>query len=362
MKKKFKEIIARRTSALFLAVTLVAGMLFPALTAEAGWEKDSVGWWFRGGNGYPASIWMMIDGNWYWFNGDGYMQTGWQNIGGTWYYMYDSGAMATGWVNVGGTWYYMYDSGAMATGWVNVGGTWYYMQSDGSMVSNQWIGNYYLTASGSMAVSCWIGNYYVGSDGMWISGYGTGQWVQDGNGWWYRHNDGSYPSGKWENIHGKWYYFDINGYMQTGWQNIGGTWYYMYDSGAMASDVSIGGCYVDENGAWILPMELFENLDFYDGSWGEFGAHVNKYQGMVKAIINSSISLSDYFGDGPSMVLEKRIMNDDVLENGLSATNQLYTITFQGPSVTGTGGARTLYCTVSSPDGVSLVYNEISYY
>lgn len=39
MKKKFKEIIARRTSALFLAVTLVAGMLFPALTAEAGWKK-----------------------------------------------------------------------------------------------------------------------------------------------------------------------------------------------------------------------------------------------------------------------------------------------------------------------------------
>lgn len=111
-------------------------------------------------------------------------------------------------------------------------------------------------------------------------------------------------------------------------------------------------------------LEMFDNLIFYEGTWGDFGAHVNEYQGMVESAIKSSISLSDYFGDvnGTYMILEKRVLNDDVLENGQSATNQLYTITFEGPSVTGTGGARHLECTVSSPDGVSLIYNEISYY
>lgn len=111
-------------------------------------------------------------------------------------------------------------------------------------------------------------------------------------------------------------------------------------------------------------LEMFDNLLFYEGTWGDFGAHVNEYQGMVESAIKNSISLSDYFGDvnGTYMILEKRVSNDEVLENGQSATNQLYTITFEGPGVTGTGGARYLDCTVSSPDGVSLVYNEISYY
>lgn len=111
-------------------------------------------------------------------------------------------------------------------------------------------------------------------------------------------------------------------------------------------------------------LEMFDNLIFYEGTWGDFGSHVNEYQGMVENAIKSSISLSDYFGDvnGTYMILEKRVLNDDVLENGQSATNQLYTITFEGPSVTGTGGTRYLDCTVSSLDGVNLVYNEISYY
>ena len=94
------------------------------------------------------------------------------------------------------------------------------------------------------------------------------------------------------------------------------------------------------------------------------GAHVNQYQGMVESAIKNSISLSSYFGDVNNvyMVLELRVMNDDVLANGLTAYNQIYTIYFEGPSVTGTGGARHLECTVSSPNGTGLAYNEISYY
>ncbi|MFR7442022.1 MAG: hypothetical protein ACLUUG_12745 [Lachnospiraceae bacterium] len=54
----------------------------------------------------------------------------------------------------------------------------------------------------------------------------------------------------------------------------------------------------------------------------------NQYQGMVESAIKNSISLSDYFGDvnNVSMVLELQVMNDDVLANGLTAYNQIYTI------------------------------------
>lgn len=38
-------------------------------------------------------------------------------------------------------------------------------------------------------------------------------WIQDGNGWWYRLSDGSYPKDCWRQIGGTWYYFDSEGYM-----------------------------------------------------------------------------------------------------------------------------------------------------
>ena len=86
----------------------------------------------------------------------------------------------------------------------------------------------------------------------------------------------------------------------------------------------------------VKVLETFENLKFYEGVWGDFGAHVNQYQGMVESAIKNSISLSNYFGDVNNvyMVLELRVMNDDVLANGLTAYNQIYTIYFEGPSVT----------------------------
>lgn len=47
----------------------------------------------------------------------------------------------------------------------------------------------------------------------------------------------------------------------------------------------------------VKVLETFENLKFYEGVWGDFGAHVNQYQGMVESAIKNSISLSNYFGD-----------------------------------------------------------------
>lgn len=63
----------------------------------------------------------------------------------------------------------------------------------------------------------------------------AGSWIQDANGWWYRHEDGSYTKNNWENINGTWFYFDANGYMYTGWLQQGNAWYYLWDNGSMAT-------------------------------------------------------------------------------------------------------------------------------
>lgn len=110
-------------------------------------------------------------------------------------------------------------------------------------------------------------------------------------------------------------------------------------------------------------MELYNNFQSFEGLWGDFGAHVNKYQGMVKSAIKASISLSNYF-DNPNevyMTLYKVEDNDSVLMNGANASNQHYMIHFEGVSPT-IGPARTLECKVDSPDGMNLIYTELSYY
>ncbi|MCC8059442.1 MAG: hypothetical protein LIO81_01145 [Clostridiales bacterium] len=54
----------------------------------AGWQKDSVGWWYRNADGtYPANGWVQIGDYWYCFDASGYMRTGWIKAGdGYWYY------------------------------------------------------------------------------------------------------------------------------------------------------------------------------------------------------------------------------------------------------------------------------------
>ena len=68
-----------------------------------------------------------------------------------------------------------------------------------------------------------VGSAFLGT-GMQTE---AAQWVQDGTGWWYQEDNGSYPAGTWSYINDAWYYFDGSGYMLTGWQWIGGTWYYL---------------------------------------------------------------------------------------------------------------------------------------
>ena len=69
----------------------------------------------------------------------------------------------------------------------------------------------------------------------------AGSWRWDGRGWWYRYEDGSYPSSATLVIDGATYRFDASGYMRTGWASEGGQWYYHKASGAQASGWVLSG-------------------------------------------------------------------------------------------------------------------------
>ena len=116
------------------------------------------------------------------------------------------------------------------------------------MVKNQWIGNYYVGSDGKMLTSQWIGNCYVDSSGLWQ----PNKWIKTNGLWWYRYEDGSYPSSRFDVIDGNTYYFNVGGYIVTGWNEINGYWYYFNASGAMVKNQWIGNYYIGSDGYWII--------------------------------------------------------------------------------------------------------------
>ena len=72
----------------------------------------------------------------------------------------------------------------------------------------------------------------------------SGNWINSGGRWWYKHNDGSYTANGWEKINGTWYHFDKAGWMQIGWLKDNGSWYYLTNSGAMKTS------WLKDNGSW----------------------------------------------------------------------------------------------------------------
>ena len=171
---------------------------------------------------------------WYYFDGSGAMKTGWIYLGNIWYYLDTEGKMLTGFQDIAGQRYYFNGSGYMLTGWQLIDGKYYYFD-----------------ASGAMAKDTWIGDYYVDENGVWDTDRFKPQWILNGTGWWYRHEDGSYTTNDFEVINGQTYYFNTSGYMVTGWQLINGNWYYFTSSGSMIRNQWIDGYYIDHNGIWI---------------------------------------------------------------------------------------------------------------
>ena len=261
------------------------------------WELIDGHWYYFDGAGWMTTGWQLVGGAWYYMDGSGVMQTGWLEQDEAKYYLSSSGAMLTGWQIIDSKWYYFNASGVMekdtwigdyyvdekgvwdtskvkpqwilsgnrwwyrhgdgsytrsdwekidgkyyyfdnagwmVTGWKLIEGKWYYMNGSGVKITNAWIGNYYVDGSGVMATDTWIGNYYVDENGVWVPGKQKDVgWIQSGEKWWYRHNDGSYTVSNWEKINGQWYYFDSAGWMKNGWIVLGDSWYYLDASGAM---------------------------------------------------------------------------------------------------------------------------------
>ena len=71
----------------------------------------------------------------------------------------------------------------------------------------------------------------------------AGVWTWGARGWWYRYEDGSYPSSTALVIDGSTYRFDASGYMRTGWVKDQGAWYYHEASGAQATGWVRSGVY-----------------------------------------------------------------------------------------------------------------------
>lgn len=75
-----------------------------------------------------------------------------------------------------------------------------------------------------------------GSSGNSSESVSDGVWVQDANGWWFNHYNGTWPAAQWKWIKGSWYHFNEAGYMQTGWILDKGFWYYLRPDGSMVAD------------------------------------------------------------------------------------------------------------------------------
>lgn len=205
MKKKLlKRFIGTGLSLCSLMMLMPQGVM-------AAWKKDSTGYWYTEGNSWAVG-WKCIDGLWYYFDSNGYMKS---------------------------------------QSWVESSGKWYYVGPSGSMLTNT-------TVDG----------YKLGADGAWINDSSSSKkagWNQDGTGWWYLNEDGSYAT-YWKSFktnemeydyNGEYvsvdirYYFGADGYMKTGWQNISGNWYYFKSSGEMARDENVGGYILGKDGVML---------------------------------------------------------------------------------------------------------------
>ena len=97
-------------------------------------------------------------------------------------------------------------------GWVQFDGLWYYYNDEGTYLK-----------------SCYIDGYWLDADGALRYPY-RAYWQGGAGNWWYGDDSGWYAYDCWLNIDEKWYYFDSMGYM--------------------CYNCFIGGCYVDDNGAY----------------------------------------------------------------------------------------------------------------
>ena len=101
----------------------------------------------------------------------------------------------------------------------------------------------------------------------------AGRWVSGALGWWWRFEDGTYPTSTQLRIDGAIYRFDARGYMVTGWAFEDGRWYYYGSSGGQASGwTKVGGSwyYLGDNGLMRTGWVMVDGVWYYlhgSGVW-----------------------------------------------------------------------------------------------
>ncbi len=109
----------------------------------------------------------------------------------------------------------------------------------------------------------------------------AGEWRQNGVGWWYQNDDGSYPLSSWKEIDGKQYYFNASGYMLHDTTTPDG--YQVGSDGAWIKDV------YRDNGKWEnIEGYYVANERFLDPIYAEdelsHGVEVEKYNDDIYII------------------------------------------------------------------------------
>ena len=176
-----------------------------------------------------------------------------------------------------------------------------------------------------------------------------GFWISDKNGWWYKHQDGSYTKNNFEVIKGQTFYFDSNGYMITGWKQVGKDWYYFTTvgnmaknqwindyyfeaDGKMATNKWIGNYYVDSNGLWTPDQWIVSNGKYWyrhqDGSYTKSDFEVINGQTYYfdgnGYMVTGWQKINDkdyYFNKSGAMVTDAWVGNYYLQEDGSMATN-----------------------------------------
>lgn len=123
----------------------------PYQSYQAGWNKDSKGWFYVLSDGRRAKGWIKVgwskpqskDGkDWFFMDNEGYMVNGFHKC--SWsggidtFYFDENGVMQYGWKYINGKWYFFDKNGAMKTGWLYDNGSWFYLGADGKMVTG-WV-------------------------------------------------------------------------------------------------------------------------------------------------------------------------------------------------------------------------------
>lgn len=110
-------------------------------------------------------------------------------------------------------------------------------------------------------------------------------WVKEGNGWWYRKDDGSWETG-WFQVGDQWFLADEKGWLKSGWVIEDGAWYYLHPT----HDTRFG---VMETG-WVQDGENW----FYLGDDGKMCTGWVQVKGKWYFLESNGVMRTGWLADG----------------------------------------------------------------